>query len=421
MNLLYAGVQLDICHFNDFQQRDLRSEDGTDRLFTHFLIDVTCVWNHAATASLNGRVQQPAPGVLGDTPALSIATLRETLLQERQKLTVTIGDQIILQSPPTLTQAMAIDTDANNGPHPISCDVTSFRGVATAIVRFRIETWLNESDPVRLIASNRWTATENVLEDYRKIIHAEGTAVFNQSVIQANIAAVANINSADAFRFLVVPPPRNGYQRKSLRIALDSDGTRLYWSFDDHQPEGNYQLRPSSGIVKVEGYTYSQTEWSGGFFGAPGLRLPDLTEGIHIEVWGRPQTTRQQLANALIRVATSAGFGSVPLIGHHSRLQVHFPQRRAWLDYALGLSGLVGGSLAALGLLTTPDRTGRRLFADFDATGIWVQGVGPQPIISPGGDGIHGDSMPGSNAVQLLAAKLLGPGAAPLLPAINQD
>ena len=83
MNLTYNGVKLQICHFNDFRQRSVGSEDGADYLFTHFFINVTCIWNPNATASflpIERRAMKP-----GDDEDMSNGTTAHRALLDHHR------------------------------------------------------------------------------------------------------------------------------------------------------------------------------------------------------------------------------------------------------------------------------------------------------------------------------------------------
>lgn len=403
MNLTYNGIKLEICHFNDFQENDLYSEDGVDYLYTHFVVDVTCVFNQGATASFGGAIQAPPDGVAGDPPTISVKTLRQALLMPAQILFVDVGGTILLASPPTFVFG-AISSrapcDANNGPRPTHCNVTEFSGIQTMIVRFRIETWLNQRTPKpslkaqTCLLSNRWTVTENIREDFTALVHCEGQAVFRMDFfawIKANFPlgnAAFPLTKPDALRLFIVPTPRNGFQRRNLVASLSSDGTRLSWSFDDEQQI--YMLDPAAGIWKVEGYTFSDLNWTGGLLGIPGLRLPEAMSGIHAEVWGRPAASRQTLANALVRIMTAIGVPINDRVPLRARMQIDFPHRHGSVDITLVINGIVGGAINALFAASLADLPNLNLFQDFDTPNLWTQGA-PKAVIQPGTEGKTGD------------------------------
>src|SRR5437870_12887516 len=49
-SLIYNNIPLQICRTNSFESEAVYSEDGADYLYTHFVLDLQCVFNPYATS-----------------------------------------------------------------------------------------------------------------------------------------------------------------------------------------------------------------------------------------------------------------------------------------------------------------------------------------------------------------------------------
>src|SRR5262245_15460027 len=105
--VVYDGEELKLVRINGLEQSVVYDPSGSDYESTHFVLDMNCVWNPAATHF----------GV--KSAAGSVAALRHKLLQPRKQLRVTVGAETLLESP----RNNATGVDATVGPKPIRCDV----------------------------------------------------------------------------------------------------------------------------------------------------------------------------------------------------------------------------------------------------------------------------------------------------------
>lgn len=414
MNVTSNGIKLSICHFNDYQRNSVGSEDGADYCMTHYLIDVTCVFNFSpgATASFGGNPVNPPPNTPGDTAPTSIAALEHALMQKRRPLVVDIGGTVILQSPavfpgPGGTIISGI-CDANNGPNPLSFNVVSFLGSKSIIVRYRIETWLNrnQAEEPPLIVSNRWTQSEDFDISYRSTLHVEGQVVFRPDGLQF-------LNKrADAFRGSFVLPVPNGYQRTNLQVRASSDGCHVGYSFDDEQPEGGYQILPGSPIVKAHG----KTSWGIDYPSLDSFKLPMGRLRLECEVWGSNLATRSSLADAVVRILASVPgalgrrVAAGKAAGINAQLSVDFPSRHASASVEFVTNGI--GAQASLLFKSESLLQAQNIeqFKDFSVANIWTQGVGqaPVPNVAPPFGGTRS-----SAEIALVVQSLLAPDATP--------
>lgn len=426
MNLSYrvgSGplVTLQICHFLTFEQRPIYSEDGCDRIGTHFIVEVVAIWSPGSTASFNGQLQVPPDGQFGDGYALSIVTLRDYLLTPRGQLTVDVGGQVILSSPPSFAVLNAGGSsptnspDMDSGPRPISCRVTQFHGIGSAWVVYRIETTITEAATQEsALVSNRWEMTENMTEDYLAILSIEGEARFNAAALAAEGLQPGRMRS------LVLPPVPKGFQRFGLRVAQSSDKTRLRWSCRDEQQI--YVCKQSSGIIRIRGRRRVEYSNGLGLFGlGSGEGYPSLTKTWSVEVWGRPGVNQTMLANAVLH-GLSAGGADTNAVFINGFVEVDFPGRHAAGQISLARFGAAGTKEAVLGGSLAMQATGNAdaMFraAELDnPAASWVvwpasqQATaicpGPAPGVAPV-DGVYTDAQ-----LILIAQELYSPGSKP--------
>lgn len=292
----YNGVTLEICRQNQFEMRPVKTKDGVDTLYTHFVGEWQCVWNPSATAS--NKVGNP---LVGDLPAVSLGNLRTILLQPRGHLVVRIGSDILLQSPQEFVDdeggLSSYETDANNGPQPISCNVIAWHGIRSAIVIYRIETWLYECPGTRALIAHRWEMTHELDEHYytRRIIRGE--AVFRTDILLNNVAPDGTPAVPDDFRIGLFHPVPAGMQRKKVDVNVSSDGTSASYTAVDEQQ--TLVIMADTGVTKVNAKVWRDMNIQG---------IPVIQVGIHIQIWGDARITRQRIVDWLQQCAASWGF-----------------------------------------------------------------------------------------------------------------
>lgn len=398
MRLQYGNLFLDVVKFNSFETRAVH-DANQKLLYLHVRVDVTAVFNPYVTASVGGQSRSRDPGQVGDVAAVSIAAMRQSLLTPRQQLTITIGDNTILRSPLTIN-GQAGACDCNGGPLPLSCDVQSFQGTRSALVRWVVETWVDETaNAPGARISHVWSASEDLTEDYRTVINISG-----RIVLRRDLLTLASLN-ADSFRRIAVHPIPAGFQRKKLEVTASEDGVALSYQITDEEQQ--WGLKPEKGIVRLEGNSYTDFDWSSGKFGAAFLGLPRLFTGIQVRLWGVRSLTRTQMYKRLIEVATYFGFNiERHRLTLHASVNVSFPQRYGELTVQKVANGILGGAAYAL------DRENIEgtdiLFRDTSSS-LWST----QPIatIAPPDRGTRGSGL-----VQLLTQALTSPGSSPDAP-----
>lgn len=324
--LTYNGIDLQIGRVLDSEMRAVYDDTGVDFLYVHFRIRVQAIFNPRATAS---QVNNPS----GDTPAASLSFLRQRLLTPRQSLQINIGNDTLLVSPQINADAnVPFATDANNGPHPIDLQILSVHGSKSIVVAYEIETWLNEctgssGSPPPTILSHRWEMTEDIGDDYLSTRTIRGRATFRTDFL------LAESNVPDDFRRYLFHPVPPFFQRTSIRVTPESDGTALNYEIVDEEQVWN--LDPSRGIIRVEGYQTEGWDWIG-------FLNPSVYFHLHLEVWGQPNATNRNLVDALLQILSTCqnivGITRKPLFAAEAR--VDFPARHATLDLR-GVAGAI--------------------------------------------------------------------------------
>lgn len=390
MLITYRGVELQVCRFVVFAAKNITSEDGSDYLYTHRVIAAECIFNPSATASLGGTPNaRTTAGAPGDSPTITEQSLREWLLQPRQALTVSVNNQVIIDSPAPLLDENGVltrpKTDAFIGPKPIEVTVKQFIGYNSFRVYFAIETWMREDSFFYLspMISNRWTLTETIDEHQYSTLHVEGVAVFRGDYL--NFLQM----QADQFRQSFIFRAHGSFKRKNLKVETDSTGLVVRYSFDDEQQ--TWMLKPTLFFTKFEGYCiiddsatrdydavmaglvggatrgYFHRRGSGGAASVQGLAglvsgaiasLPSTSATFVIDVYGTRFATRLMLASACIDMAIRVGFMPklnqkiingvrVPVIADMMKnstrtISVDFPNRHAHGEFSLTASGVTG-------------------------------------------------------------------------------
>src|SRR5262249_13744541 len=142
----YNGIEFEIAHISKWDEDLALSDDGTDGLYDHVHIGLTCVFNPKATTSRDGALA-----------VQSIAELRAKMLAPRGKLVLKFGNTIVLQSPGLSPGGNMLPCDAKNGPIPIAFRVMEITGFKTAIVYFEVETWVRLCPAgTKAVLSHRW-------------------------------------------------------------------------------------------------------------------------------------------------------------------------------------------------------------------------------------------------------------------------
>ncbi len=302
MELIYNNVKLKIGRVNAFQQKAVYTEDGADYLYTHFYINVQCVFNPFATTSVTGTVNDIGKlfYIGRDDPQTALMQLRHRLEEPRRTLEIRNGGFLMLKSPPEIAEVdtggniigtHSVGIDAKVGPHPINLSIVEIHGAKTIVCNYEIETWLNECDTFDgAVLANRWQMTEELDERFLSVRTVSGTAYFRQDVM-----AATNTTPDDYRNALVVPTPDTGFKRTSIRISVDENNCAVRYEAVDEEQVMN--IIPGKGIVAIKGYQTYETDWQN--------IIPMFVWEVVFSIWGEKRTTRRELVKRCIEVLIS--------------------------------------------------------------------------------------------------------------------
>lgn len=269
---IYNNIELSITKTNSIERVPRMSDDGTDYLWTDFIIDISCIYGPGATSF-------PVQGVL---PAETDSFIRSALLQPRAPLFFSEGGIPILDIPRNLINGGAIDCD--NGPKPISCTVTRIGSSRLFFVRYAVKASIIECSAgaiVSAIASNRYARTESIDGQYRSTMTTMGRAYF-----RSNVLAALGTN-ADAFRGYIIPNAMTGYARKTIQVSIEPNGIVMDFiavdveQFIDLGSQSVPFSAGSTGIVEMD-LEYSTSSVINGDIGFAGIAIRATASGVAI-------------------------------------------------------------------------------------------------------------------------------------------
>lgn len=324
----YNGVALEVEHFEQFTQRAIYNSDGSQKLYDHYVIDVKCVFNPYATYSTAGA-----------TAAVSMVALRTLLLTPQRPLYIRIpingtgGYTTLLQSPVTGPSDTPYLVDANMGPKPMHLDIIEIPGTKTMVVRFGIETWVNDCTSIRPLISHTWQMSHSLSEDYYTTRTIRGEAIFRADALYRPPSLGERVQPDDYRGVLVHRVPLN-FKRDHVDVAVSADGTTLRYTIVD--VEQSVTIKPAyRAITRIKG-TY--TEWTG--VGEAGIRgvmnaagtgnpgtfamavvdwatgtLPPVLRRLNVRVWGNRSSTRMDLVFAIGKAIASFKMGELSANG----------------------------------------------------------------------------------------------------------
>lgn len=245
----YGEVELDCTRVNNIQRVVELSDDGVDYICTRVTVNVTAVWNPAATSY--DRVD--AAGVPQSGPAFAGRTDRmlfDYLSQPRRQLVLWTYDQdgsrrVYLESP-ALFRGRPLPSDARNGPVVKVFSVTETVGIKLFDVHLEITTWVNNCDEKESpILSHRWETTIDYDRDHFQVQTTRGQVIFNVGRLwQAG-------QTPDMYReaFMGVAPHVN-FARDHVNVRVSSDNTRADYTISD--VERPFSLGEKSPATRLE-------------------------------------------------------------------------------------------------------------------------------------------------------------------------
>lgn len=294
--LYYNGVLLRNVQTLSFEQSTEYDESRTDKIYDRFVLRVSgSVYPNADDQAHGTDVPRLVTGT--GTAVDIMASVHRTLMQPRGEFRYEIGTEGLLTASPYHGRP---DTDVNNGPKPLSCNITRVIGKQYFSVEFSIELCLALCDagqasalysllsgPGRAgalenwnVLNNRWRVTEEIDQNLRRIRTLEGVLRVRHSVFYPH-----------AFRHLCVPALARGFRRRSMVFTDTPDGLTLQYHVVDEERES----APPVPAVDWEA-TYSELSGMGGQMG---------WAEMSVKLVGLPGGDKQSLLAALEYVIES--------------------------------------------------------------------------------------------------------------------
>lgn len=327
-HLQYNGIDLQIERTAECRMDAVYDDSGLDLLTMKVRLAVVAVWSPFATSA-------PLPvlgfGVPAANVGLSIATLRQALMQPQQRLIYSIGPDRVFDVPTGLSIAgkgiVQPACDPAGGPFPQSCRVLSIHGDKTAVVEYVVEFHVNDYmyyGNGNYVLSHRWKVTSHVGEQWLTTRVTEGRATFRLDALQAYPAV------ADQWRrnFTLHVPP--GFIRQRVDVTATEDGRELHYRVEDR--ESYLNLGTSSQAVKVEINATAGQEF-------PFHSVKDVWKGWQMTREGSHDAVRDAMHGNLL------GFG-MRIAGMMNDL---LPQNKC--NAIIRVYGQANANLAALGQL----------------------------------------------------------------------
>lgn len=345
MMLTYGCLSFEVERVYRWDYRAVYDDSGLDYLYDHVVIGVQAVFHPGATVS-NDVTGTPRVGVngvgFGALGSESVRDLYTIMMQPRQKLTLTLGNKLVLESPLRDPGTNAsYSCDAKGGPQPLNFRVIAIHGVGkTLVCTFDIETWINgfnNSSATPSLLSHRWTMSHDIDELNYTTRTIRGKAIFRKDHLVSHPLWPAE-RYADDFRERIFHPIPLNFQRKSVHVTQSPDGTTLDYTITDQEQPAN--LGKYNPVLKIKSRLRMGYD-SPTMLGITPKRHVEIT----VQVWGRRSSTKQDLFKACARAAAAFGFGDVlsptAKLYFRQNWDVDLVDRYVGLTVGLTLSGFV--------------------------------------------------------------------------------
>lgn len=230
--LTYNGVILRDCETVAFDQELQYDQSGTDAQYSRITIHVRGNVHRDLIATCRTDIVEAAPGRAAYP--MFLALVRQQLMQPRKTLSfITDQDTLLYVEAPSPFQSSQPYTDVDNGPKPVSVNVTEVVGGSFYRVEFVVRVALiycsaTENTAGTLISgpvvSNRWSVSE------------ERDANFFVTRTVEGILRVMRVEHwPHWFRNMVVPRLPLGFRRVSMWFGDTPDGLTLRYRIVDKQ------------------------------------------------------------------------------------------------------------------------------------------------------------------------------------------
>lgn len=241
-NLTVGDFQFGLAsfHLNEYTAEPVMDQTGLDLECTKITIDLHGVVNEVAIAS--NKAIAGIPGSPGDPLPTTMVALRDYLMRPRQYIKFTVGGVTVLESPSIKPPQVEMPCDVRGGPFPQRASFTQTVGDKSAIIQFRVVTYVSYC--TKYLLSNRWSLSSMIGQDGMTTRTVSGRATFRKDFLDYDGLV------ADDFRkWLIVPCPVD-MRRIHVTVNEAADGASVDYSVVDSQVRyGTGNL----GILKVSG------------------------------------------------------------------------------------------------------------------------------------------------------------------------
>jgi hypothetical protein len=320
----YNNFDLQLVRIEEWQCKNRRDEAAdVDYCLADVTVGVRCIFNPAATATAINPQSNQYPG---DRAGPSLANAWQVIFQDRKRLTITLGNDVVLDAPQRAANRdpagnVAAASDADNGPRVLEFRVLEWHGIKTAVVFIRFSCTVGGgpySNPLaqnNIVLSNRWSPQAHVDENWFTTVVTKGRMKLrvDQLYLQTN-------PHPDIFRGSCLPPVVDGFKRKIDYVIATEDASELMWQVTDRQMATN--IPANSPATTIEGSITtgfdSRIKEPLLFVPGPGLLLfPGLASQMKqllsgalavpknqfvLRAWGPPGGSRDSLTTLLLNI-----------------------------------------------------------------------------------------------------------------------
>ena len=234
--VVYNGVILNNVTTRVWNEDVVRDPSGTEVMYHKFHMEFEA-YVHAQSGQQGerdlsgyGPWVEPQSGSISD-PVSAMVAIRKALEQPRATLTVWTGGKQLLKCYPCTQQYMRNpDRDVNQGPHPISLQITKISGgkvfrILYSIDCAKVECPNSNGMYVPDVVSNRWSLSEELDENF-----------FVTKVIRGRLRLSQNVTiDPMMYRSMVFPPLETGFRRVRCAMLVEPNGLEAAYEVIDRQ------------------------------------------------------------------------------------------------------------------------------------------------------------------------------------------
>ena len=223
-------------HLNELTFEPETDQTGIDIECTKVTLDLHGVVNAVAIAA--NKVQEGIPGSVGNALPDTVIGLRDYLIIPRKVVIFEIAGVKIFES-----HQEGMESDVRGGPFPARASFTQVVGDKTALLQFRVVTYLTYCN--KYLLSNRWTQRNTIGTDGMTTRTTVGRAAFRKDFLDFE-----GLQADDFRKWLIIPCP-NDMRRVYVDVQQEADGAAVTYNVTEQ--EVNYGTGRDREILKVSG------------------------------------------------------------------------------------------------------------------------------------------------------------------------